>query len=93
MRRWRLPIPYHNGAAPRCRGEKQLREIVRKPNAAVARGITGQLTGVHGDAGLSEPLHVGHGRVVILFRAMGFLLLQNSEHTARRASTLTATDS
>ena len=93
MRRWRLPIPYHNGAAPGRRREEQLREIVRKSNAAVTGGITGQLTGVHGNTGLCESLHVGHWRVVVLFRAMGFLLLQNSEHTARGSAARTAANS
>src|SRR5215470_83899 len=42
------------------------------------------MTGVHGDAGPGESLHVRHRSIVILFRTMRRFLLQNAERAAWR---------
>ena len=57
----------------------------------MARGITGKLTRVHRDAAPCKPLHIGHGGIIVLLGAMGFLFLQNGENTARGAAILAAT--
>ena len=68
MRHRDLAIAHHDGPALRRRAEEQLREIKRHADAAVAGGVAGEIPRVHADAGVGEPLHVGHGRVVVFFR-------------------------
>src|SRR5205823_3000572 len=51
MRHGRFAITHHDGATLRGRTEKQLREIVRQADAAVASRVTGQIARVHGNTG------------------------------------------
>ena len=91
MRLGRFAVTYDDGAAFCGRVEKQLREIKRKSDATVAGRIAGQLTRMHRDATPCKPLHVRHGRVVILFGVMLPLLLKNREDTWGRGPALRAT--
>src|SRR5207342_79566 len=79
-----------DGPARRCRTEKQLREIIRHADAAVAGGVAGEIPRVHADAGVGEPLHVGHRRIVVFFRIILLTLAENTEDAARRGVSLRA---
>src|ERR1700746_1564282 len=67
----RFAVTDYNCAATFCCGEEQLGEIVRETHTTMAGGIPGKLSGVHGDAGPGESLHIRHGRVLVFFRAIG----------------------
>src|SRR5438552_15770276 len=86
----RFAITDHNSAALLRHLEEQLREIVWQADAAMASGITRERAGVHGNAAPGEPLHVWHWRIVIRFRTMRLLFLEDAEHTARRGMTFRA---
>ena len=45
---------------------------------------------MHADAGVGEPLHVGHRRVVVFFRIVLPMLAENAEDAARRGVALRA---
>ena len=45
---------------------------------------------MHADAGVGEPLHVGHRRIVVLFRIILLTLAENTEDAARRGVALRA---
>src|SRR5258708_25194343 len=62
-------------------GIKSFSEIYRQPHTTVRCWITGQVTGVHGNAGPRQPLHVWHLRPFVNIRFVTDLLLHNSEHT------------
>ena len=68
----------------RRRAEKQLREIKRHADAAVAGGIAGEIARVHADAGVGKPLHVGHRRVVVFLRIILLTFSEDAEDAARR---------
>src|SRR5260370_31068674 len=81
MRLWRFAIANHPRTAIRSGIKKQRRKVIWHPDTTVAGRITRQLARVHGDAGPGQPLHVRHRGVIILFRVMRFLLLENVEYT------------
>src|SRR4029453_15973525 len=87
MRGRRFAVADNYGAALLRRLEEQLREIIRQADAAVAGRIAGQRARVHGNAGPGEPLHVRHWRVVVFFRTVRLLFLENAEHAAGRGMT------
>jgi hypothetical protein len=60
---------------------KSFSEIYRQPHTTVRCWITGQVTGVHGNAGPRQPLHVWHLRPFVNARFVTDLLLQNGEHS------------
>src|ERR1700758_1208743 len=80
MRLWRFAIANHHRSAFRSGIKKQRRKIIWQPDATVAGRIARQLARVHGDAGPGEPLHVRHRSVIIRFRVMRLLLLENVEY-------------
>src|SRR5215471_7587805 len=90
MRLWCFVIANYHRTAFRSSIKKQRRKIIWQPDATVARRITRQLARVHGDTGPGEPLHVRHRGVVILFRVMRLLLLENVEYPRRRGVALPA---
>ncbi len=59
-------------------------------DATVAGGVAGEIARVHGDAGVGEPLHVGHRRVVVFLRVVLLLFLKDAEDAARRGVALRA---
>ena len=83
MRSRRFAIAHDYCAALRRLAEKQLREIKWHADAAVAGGVAGEIPRVHADAGVGEPLHVGHRRIVVLFRIILLTLAENAEDAAR----------
>src|SRR5437773_1464264 len=90
MRHGRFAIAHYNGAALRRRTKKQLRETVRQANASVAGRVTGKIARVHGNSSPGEPLHVWHRRVVVCFRVMLLLFLEDGENAARGGVTFRA---
>jgi len=80
MRLWRFAIANHHRTAFRSGIKKQRRKVIWQPDATVAGRITRQLARVHGYAGPREALHVRHRSVIIRFRIMRFLLLENIEY-------------
>src|ERR1043166_6875612 len=82
MRGWCFAVTDNHSAALLRRFEEQLRKIVWQPDAAMARGITGQLSGMHGNASPGKPLHVRQRRIVVLFRTVSLFFLKNAEDTA-----------
>ena len=65
--------------------EQQGGEFLRQADAAVRGGIARQLPGVQRDPRPGQPVHVGHGRIVVGRRVMVLVLLQDLEHPRRRA--------
>jgi hypothetical protein len=90
MRYGRFAITHHDSAPLRRLTEKQLREIVRQANAAVAGWVTGQIARVHGNASPRQPLHVWHRRIVVFLRVMLLLFLEDRENATRRGVALRA---
>src|SRR5205809_2086039 len=83
MRHGRFAVTDHDGAALRRLTEKQLREIERQANATMAGRVTGQIARVHGNASPGQPLHVWHRRVVVFFRVVLLLFLEDADDSAR----------
>src|SRR4029450_7796229 len=83
MRHGHFAITHHDGAALRRLTEKQLREIKRQAYATVAGRVTGQIARVHGNASPGQPLHVWHGRIVVLLRIVLLFFLKDAEDAAR----------
>ena len=73
----------HDGSALTGQVKELLGELKRKADAPVAGGMTRQEPRVKGDSVPSEPLHVGHGGVVIGLGVVVGALLENREDTRR----------
>src|ERR1700751_3900135 len=80
IRLWRFAIANHHRTALRSSIKKQRRKVIWHADTTVTGRITRKLSRVHGDAAPGEPLHVRHRSVIIRFRVMRFLLLENVEY-------------
>jgi len=74
-----------NGHAGVGYAEEQPRELDRQAYAAVRRRIAGQVAAMERNPAPSEPLHVGHGCIVVEVRAMVRVSLKDREHARRGA--------